>query len=328
MDPDLDEVELPRGLALAWGVAAHPQQRGPKRELSLERIVDAAVEIADADGLGAVSMSAVATRLGFTTMSLYRYVTSKDDLLLLMGEEALGAPPASVTEGAGWREGLLRWHHETMAVYTAHPWLLDLPISGIPSTPANLAWMDAALELMSGTALDPREATAVLLLMTGHARWQAIVEHGYTDQARQAGTTPNELDRQMAALMDRLVTAEQFPHLRRAIDAGVFTAEGDPLAFGLDRILDGVDLYLRARADGAPAEVPPAPEVPPATDAFPKDAKVREARAARREAEKAAREAAKRVREALKREQEAVARAREREAAAREREAAARERQK
>src|SRR5690625_226680 len=313
MDPDLDEVELPRGLAMAWGVAAHPQQRGPKRELSLERIVDAAVEIADAEGLGAVSMSAVAKQLGFTTMSLYRYVTSKDDLLLLMGEQALGAPPLSITEATGWREGLVRWHDETMTVYTAHPWLLDLPIAGIPSTPANLAWMDAALELMSGTPLEPLESTAVLLLMTGHARWQAIVDHGYTNRAREVGITPNELDRQIAGMIERLVTAEQFPYLRGAIDAGVFTADDDPLAFGLERILDGVELYVRSRAEGAPAAMPTEPEDPPATDAFPKDTKVRAARIARREAEKAAREAQKKVREAVKREREAVARARERE---------------
>lgn len=312
MKTDPEDVELPRGLALAWGVAAHPQQRGPKRELSLERIVEVAVEIADADGLGAVSMSAVAKHLGFTTMSLYRYVTSKDDLLLLMGEEALGTPPLSIGEADDWRAGLVRWHNETMAVYTAHPWLLDLPISGIPSTPANLAWMDAAFEALSATPLDPLESTAVLLLMIGHARWQAIVDHGYTDSAREAGLTTNELDAQIAGFIEQLVTAEQFPYLRRAIEAGVFTGDDDPLMFGLDRILDGVALYLQDRIDGAPATVPPAPEAAPEADAFPKDAKVRAARTARREAEKAAREAQKKVREAIKREREAVARARER----------------
>ena len=312
METDPEDLELPRGLALAWGVAAHPQQRGPKRELSLERIVETAVEIADARGMGAVSMSAVATELGFTTMSLYRYVTSKDDLLLLMGEEALGEPPLSITEAGHWREGLVRWHDEVMAVYTAHPWLLDLPISGIPSTPANLSWMDAALEVLTGTPLEPREAVAVMLLLSGHARWQAIVARGYTVSAQEAGLSPAELDTKVATLIGQLVTAEQFPYLRSAIDAGVFTRDHDPLTFGLHRILDGVELHVRARAEGAPAAVPAQPETPPETDAFPKDEKVREARAARREAEKAAREAQKRVREAVKREHEAVARARER----------------
>src|SRR3954462_15876956 len=92
-DPAPD-VELPRGVALAWGVAANPQ-RGPKRELSIERIVEAAVEIADAEGLAAVSMSSVATSLGFTTMSLYRYVSATEDLILLMQEYGTGLPPAT-----------------------------------------------------------------------------------------------------------------------------------------------------------------------------------------------------------------------------------------
>src|SRR6187401_87608 len=101
--PDADP-ELPRGVALAWGVAANPQ-RGPKRELSIERIVDAAVEIADAEGLGAVSMSRVAASLGFTTMSLYRYVTSKDDLILLMQEGAVLPPVPDESIERGWRDG-------------------------------------------------------------------------------------------------------------------------------------------------------------------------------------------------------------------------------
>ena len=102
--PDDADLELPRGVALAWGVAADPQ-RGPKREMSVEKIVEAAVELADAEGLGAVSMAAVAARLGYTPMSLYRYVSAKDDLLLLMQEEATGLPPEPVRED-GWRARL------------------------------------------------------------------------------------------------------------------------------------------------------------------------------------------------------------------------------
>ena len=99
------ELELPRGVALAWGVAADPQ-RGPKREMSVEKIVDAAVEIADAEGLGAVSMAAVAAKLGYTPMSLYRYVSAKDDLVMLMQESATGVPPHTLREATGWRDRL------------------------------------------------------------------------------------------------------------------------------------------------------------------------------------------------------------------------------
>ena len=83
------EEEVSRVVAMAWGVAAAPQ-RGPKRELSLERIVEAAMKIADAEGLAAVTMQRVARSFGFTTMALYRYVSSKDDLHQLMLDASLG----------------------------------------------------------------------------------------------------------------------------------------------------------------------------------------------------------------------------------------------
>src|SRR5690625_1316558 len=98
--------DLPHGLALAWGVAPEPK-RGPKREISVERIVEAAVQVADEEGIEAVSMAAVAKKVGFTSMSLYRYVSSKDDLLLLMLEEAMSLPPEWEHEGSNavrpWR---------------------------------------------------------------------------------------------------------------------------------------------------------------------------------------------------------------------------------
>src|SRR3954467_9579750 len=99
------EPDLPRGVALAWGVAANPQ-RGPKRELSIERIVDVAVDLADAGGLASAAMAAVAGGAGVTPMALYRYVSAKDDLVLLMQERGIGVPPETVRETAGWREAI------------------------------------------------------------------------------------------------------------------------------------------------------------------------------------------------------------------------------
>lgn len=311
MDTDPEEIPLPRGVALAWGVAAHPQ-RGPKRELSIERIVEAAIEIADSDGLDSVSMSAVAGRLGFTTMSLYRYVTNKDELLMVMGDAALGMPPLALRDAASWREGLNSYYRETLGVYEAHPWLLDLPIAGVPSTPANVAWFDAGLAVLDGTALDWLDRTAVLLLVMGQVRWAASIERGYTARAATAGVKPGDLDLVVERVLDTLVTADAFPTLRQALDAGVLSAEADPFVFGLERLLDGVSRYVEARDEGSPARVAEPATGPVATEGFPKDPKVRAARTARREAEKAAREAQRRLREAEKREREAVARARER----------------
>lgn len=86
------ELSLPAYLAGAWGIRERPV-KGPKRGLSLGRIVDTAVSVADAEGLSAVSMSRVASELGASTMSLYRYVSSKDGLLLLMVDALYENPP-------------------------------------------------------------------------------------------------------------------------------------------------------------------------------------------------------------------------------------------
>ncbi len=163
---ETEPPELPRGIALAWGVAANPQ-RGPKREMSVEKIVDAAVELADAEGIGAVSMAAVAAKLGFTPMSLYRYVTAKDDLLLLMQEEATGLPPASHLEVDGWRARLLALYEAQIMLYLRHPWMLSLPITGSPITPNSSAWLDAGLAALEETPLTAEERLAVALAMTG-----------------------------------------------------------------------------------------------------------------------------------------------------------------
>jgi AcrR family transcriptional regulator len=297
--PRAAEPELPRGVALAWGVAANPQ-RGPKRELSIERIVEVAAGIADAEGLGAVSMSRVAQALGFTTMSLYRYVTAKDDLLTLMQEYGTGVPPEPEPgdEDLSWRERLRRYAAGVLTRYREHPWLLDIPIEGTPVTPNNLAWMDAALTILGELPLTEGERVAILLIVTGQTRWQGIIERSYADAASAAGVDPQLIDDTRDAMLDALVTAEEFPALRRAIDEGVFRAtDDDPLAFGLERVLDGVEVYVAARAAGEPASMPR-----PAVDdsAVLADKKVREAQKARREAEKRLRDARKLERQAIK----------------------------
>jgi len=299
------EPELPRGIALAWGIAADPQ-RGPKREMSVERIVETAVDLADAEGLGAVSMAAVAAKLGFTPMSLYRYVSAKDDLLLLMQEEATGIPPENHLDEEGWRNRLRALFEAQVLVYVRHPWMLALPITGSPITPNSSAWLDAGLASLENTPLTADERVAVALSVTGHARWYGMVLAGYAEQSRVTGLTPEEVSARESALFDRVVTADEFPSLRRAIDDGVFVATADPFRFGVERILDGVESYIAALDDGEPhvsidewAEAD-SPDIEG-------DKRVREARKAVRDAEKAVRDARKAERQALR---EATERAR------------------
>ncbi|PRB13701.1 TetR/AcrR family transcriptional regulator [Microbacterium sp. MYb62] len=305
---DIEPPELPRGIALAWGVAANPQ-RGPKREMSVEKIVEAAVELADTDGIGAVSMAAVAARLGFTPMSLYRYVTAKDDLLLLMQEEATGLPPESHLDVDGWRGRLLALYEAQVVLYLRHPWMLSLPITGSPITPNSSAWLDAGLAALEGTPLTAEERMAVALAVTGHARWCGIVQAGYTEQSRGSGLTPAEVAAREAALFDRVITAEEFPALRRAIEDDVFLSEADPFRFAVERTLDGVTAYIAGLDRGdAHAEVTEWIDLDPAEVAG--DRRLKEAQKAVREAEKALRAAHKIERQALREARERLAKAR------------------
>jgi AcrR family transcriptional regulator len=299
MDPD-----LPRGIALAWGVAANPQ-RGPKREMSVERIVEAAVELADADGLAAVSMAAVASRLGFTPMSLYRYVSAKDDLILLMQEEATGLPPEHVREG-DWRAQLTALYRAQLDSYLRHPWVLDVPISGAPTTPNSAAWMDAGLRALAETPLSHSDRLAVMLLVTGHSRWAGMVVAGYARAQAEGGLADADIAAREDALYRLLITADAYPDLREAIDAGVFLDESDPFRFGLERSLDGVAAYM---SDVATGTAPRREAWAEGEDqAVAGDKRVREARKAVREAEKGLREARKMERHALREARERVAR--------------------
>lgn len=293
---DAPEPELPRGIALAWGVAATPQ-RGPKREMSVERIVEAAVEIADAEGLGAVSMAAVAAKLGFTPMSLYRYVSAKDDLILLMQEEATGAPSDGTTVG-GWRERLEALFREQLQHYLQHPWVLDIPISGVPATPNSAAWMDAGLSALADTPLTYEERLAVMLLVTGTSHWAGTILAGYSRVEREQGADGDAIARNEDALFRALITEDAYPELRAAIEAGVFLDDSDPFSFALARGLDGVAAYMAAVAEQRHEQRQPWVRRENAEIAD--DKKFREAQKAVRDAEKALRDARKLARQAAR----------------------------
>jgi AcrR family transcriptional regulator len=241
-------AELPRAIALAWGAVPSPQ-RGPKREFSLDQVLDAAVELADTGGIDAVTMPALAQALGLTAMSLYRYVASKDTLLLLLQEQGMGPPPASIAQAKGWRAGLESYAAASGNVYRRHPWMLDITITGIASTPNNLAWIEAGLAALADVALTREERLAVVLQVSGHARFRALVERGYTDRADATGDHISSVVLSEARLLGRLVTPGRFPNLHATLESGALTDDSfDNFDFGLARLLDGVSEYVDQRS--------------------------------------------------------------------------------
>jgi AcrR family transcriptional regulator len=240
-----DDTGLPASIEAAWGIRPRPN-KGPKPGLSLDRIVAAAVKVAASEGLAAVSMSRVAGELGASAMSLYRYVGSKDELLALMVDAALGPPPPA-PPGEDWRAGLSRWAWGYHDALRRHPWALQVPIGGPPTTPNGIAWMEDGLAALAGTGLEEGEKLGVILLLSGYVRNEATLA---ADIAAAAATSGSEVMPAWSSLIRRLTDAERFPALHAALASGALDQDDDPddeFEFGLERVLDGVEVLVRTR---------------------------------------------------------------------------------
>jgi AcrR family transcriptional regulator len=238
---------LSPGIAAAWGVKP-PPAKGPKPGLTLERIVAAAVAIADAEGLDAVSMNRVARELRTGAMSLYRYVESKQELLALMIDAALGeVPPTPPSDD--WRARLEHWARATVRGMRAHPWAANAPIAGPPLAPHAVAWFEDALAALRGTGLTEDEKPSVVLMLSGYVSNHVTV----MSQVAQ-GFLAGEGDAAMRGYADALravADAERFPNLHAMLAAGVFDRADPPdveFEFGLQRILDGIGALISSRS--------------------------------------------------------------------------------
>ncbi|MEV6115122.1 TetR/AcrR family transcriptional regulator [Streptomyces sp. NPDC052109] len=228
-------------LALLWGEQEKPT-RGPKPRLTPQRIAAAAAELADAEGLDAVSMSRVAAAFGVSAMALYRYVPGKTELVELMVEAVLGEGPdlSAVPEG-DWRAAVREWTRQCARVYAAHPWMLTaLAMRRQIMGPCQLHWLDAALAALEPAGLGAAQRHRIFLLLIGLVR-NVTQQRRDAEQERDA-----EWDRLAGELLAR--HADRFPALTKAVAEGAFAPDGiDPLEFGLDRILDGVDALVAGR---------------------------------------------------------------------------------
>jgi AcrR family transcriptional regulator len=246
-EPDAAAVTVPPAIALAWGVTDRPT-RGPKPSLRLRKIVDAGIEIAVSDGLGAVSMAKVAEKLDVSTMALYRYVPSKADLLELMVDTALGVPP-TLPDGTPWRDGLRLWANGSRSRYRAHPWSLAVPITGPPLGPNNVRWLEFGLAALRETPLHDGQKLSTVLMLSAYVRGEQSITSSILAHAAQTQRQPDDYGQ----LLKRLIDPASFPELHRAIGAGSLRDE-DPedigmdaeFAFGLERVLDGVSALIDA----------------------------------------------------------------------------------
>jgi AcrR family transcriptional regulator len=207
----------------------------------VERVVAAAIEVADEHGLAAVSMSRVADRLGASTMALYRHVASKDELLALMVDGAAGPPP-ELPLHAGWRPATEAWARALARV--SHGWVIEVPISGPPMGPNVVAWMEMGLRALRDSGLDPLERLAVINTLSGYVRQHAALRQSMS--AHTGGRPQQVVEFEWRQTLADLIDPQRFPEVSAMLSAATSDAhdtdpEDDPdFDFGLNCILEGV----------------------------------------------------------------------------------------
>jgi AcrR family transcriptional regulator len=228
---------LPRVLELLWGAGA-PTRRSAG--LNRDSIVAAAVELADADGLDKLSMARLAEHLGCGTMSLYRHVANKDELLILMLSTAPAPPPAP--DPADWRGALTEWAAALWDVYHQHPWILQTASSGPPADPGQLAWLEAGLAALAPTGLAERDKLSAVISLLHYVRGAAALDIDSGTSLVEPSHYPE--------VLNRLLDAQRFPAIAAALAAGAF----DPIKgqdsrtdfrAGVQRVLEGIETSTR-----------------------------------------------------------------------------------
>jgi AcrR family transcriptional regulator len=226
-------------------------KRGRKPTIDAADITRAAIAVADSEGLAAVSMARVAQELGNATMALYRHVKSKDELLALMWDSAMEEPPP-LPDG-DWRDKLAFWAKAVLTAIRGRPWFLQIPISGPPVGPKNLAWLDSALTALEGVPLEPGEKIGVVMGLStfaqGEARLIGTLAQGFEDD-------PARFNHQYGQRLREIVDPRAMPALAEIISSGVFDLDdvvraedlGADFDFGLHLFLEGVAAHIRSRA--------------------------------------------------------------------------------
>lgn len=243
--------DLRRSLELLWR-GPEPGRRGPKQRLSTDEVVTAAIALADAQGIEALSMRKVAETVGVSPMSLYTYVPSKAELLDLMFDRVLGETPDPDESVEGWRAKLAFIARERWVLTLRHPWLLDLALHRPPLGPNVMRKAESAMRTFEGMGLAHEDmglaADALQNYVTGalHAAREA------REVERRTGMTDAEWLGAIGDILDRRIDDGDFPVIKRLRDAGGKEKRGahDAQAhfeFGLERMLDGLDAFVRAR---------------------------------------------------------------------------------
>lgn len=237
-----------RSSELLWAPRDQPT-RGPKPGLTLDQIVDAAISVADADGFDALSMRRVARELGVGTMSLYRYVPGKSELLDLMLDK-ISDPGADVAKAADldWRGVLELAARGSYELYTTHSWLMQINWARPVFGPNTLVGVEMIIAGLDGLGLTDQERVMVLSVLDGYVVGIARGYVQYTSAAEETGVSDEEFWSQQYPVLERAMATGDYPAMATMSEDAFAAGWEETFEFGLNCFLDGLERFIKARA--------------------------------------------------------------------------------
>ena len=247
---------LDRALAILWRDhaeldAAAAGRRGPRQRLTVDQVIVAAIALADTDGLSAVTVRKVADLLGIGAMTLYTYVPGRDELVGFMVDRVMADFPKPAFTGT-LRSRLTALADAQVSAVKAHPWILDIDESRPLIGPGGSDLWEWQLSAVEAQGMDDFEMQHTVSLVTGFASMAARWMVNLTKVRDASDKTDAEWWTENAPLLAELMPADRYP-----ISGRVGTSIGEAYQsathpessyrFGLDRILDGIELYLASK---------------------------------------------------------------------------------
>ncbi|MFG3616848.1 TetR/AcrR family transcriptional regulator C-terminal domain-containing protein [Nocardia sp. NPDC047654] len=235
-----------RTLELLWRIPPESSTgRGPKQRSSVEAVVAAAIEIADVEGIGALTMRAVANRLGLTPMATYTYVPGKAELIDLMLDTVYARMERADLTGLPWRERVVRIAAENRVMLARHPWVAYLPTTRPPLGPGLAAKYEHELGAFADLGLDDVAMDAALTFVLGFVTSVARIAIDSARAAADSALSDGQWWERAAPVLAQVFDAERYP-----LAARVGTAAGQAhdaaysadhaYEFGLTLVLDGL----------------------------------------------------------------------------------------
>ncbi|GAA1519388.1 TetR/AcrR family transcriptional regulator C-terminal domain-containing protein [Sphaerisporangium rubeum] len=233
---------------------ARPASGRDTADLTRDRVVRAAIALADVEGMAELSMRRVANALGVATMSLYRHVPSKDDLVLLMIDTALGEETFPATRPDGWRARLELSTRMLWRLFHRHPWLAPaMSLTRPQLAPNALQYAEWGLTAFDGTDLDPEHRLYVHVMLFSYVRGLATALEPEAEAERETGLTNDEW---MESHEDEFAGIDGTGALASFMRSDVEFDLDKLFEFGLARLLDGLQV-LQSRPHAERVAPPP-----------------------------------------------------------------------